>query len=157
MNIIVEELESFYIEAGMSTYASGKEPEDMPERLGFKEFVFKKGDWDYRDSYTGFYRSFGTEVIKFKDKPVFIVQYGGGIEQEYEEIAKETYEFLKEALSKKTPIFSARGSSIFRKDEWFYKYDQEGDITNFNGFEKIFRNGELIFTHRVCGGLIVSK
>ena len=54
MKIDLEQLAKFLVKAKVQTYASdGKEIE--PQRPGFKELEFKEEDWEYRDSYAGFF------------------------------------------------------------------------------------------------------
>ena len=38
--------------------------------------------------------------------------------------------------------------------EWRYKDDQDGDVFEFSGYEEIYYQGELVFFHRIIGGLI---
>jgi len=52
MSIILAELVAFILEAKKQAYA-GDGKEITPERPGFKELGFRKGHWEYRDSYSG--------------------------------------------------------------------------------------------------------
>jgi len=49
---------------------------------------------------------------------------------------------------------STRGGEEFSDGEWNYSYNQEGDKSEFSGYEEIHLNGELVFFHRVIGGII---
>lgn len=77
-NIDLTKLYEFIDKAGKATYAGGGKYVE-PERTGFKELTFAKGDFFYRDRYAGFYRSCGTEVVRWKSKPVWSSLYGGGM------------------------------------------------------------------------------
>ena len=57
--------------------------------------VFKQGDWGYRDSYTGFYRSSGSEVVRYQNQVVWVSNYCGGMAKGMEVKAGETFDFLK--------------------------------------------------------------
>ena len=143
--------------AGKSTYASGKPPLTKSERKDFTEYDFVQGDWSYLDSYTGFTKSAGQEIVRFKNKIVWSNSYCGGMTEGNETLANETYNFLKKALSQEDPFFqSLRGPKKFTKDNWEYRYKQDGDITNFSGYEEILLKGKLVFFHRAIGGTIVS-
>ena len=61
----LEKLEDFLREAAKNTWA-GDGPETELQRVGFKESEYKKGLWIYRDSYTGFFRSWGQEVVVYR-------------------------------------------------------------------------------------------
>ena len=41
------------------------------ERHGFFEMEYADGKWHYRDSFTGYYRSAGQEIIRYDGKPVW--------------------------------------------------------------------------------------
>ena len=151
----LNKLQEFVQRAGAATYISGGKEEENPPRPGFKELVYIDGDWNYRDSYIGFTRSRGMEVVRYKGTPVWSTSYGGGMIKDKENLAKQTFDFLKKAMQAKDPnIFSARGQSDFREDKYEYKYSQDGNIEEFNGYEEIYYQGELVFFHRIIGGVI---
>lgn len=157
MDFILQELYIFIDEAGKATYAGGGKYVE-PERLGFKELVYARGDFSYRDSYAGFYRSRGTEVARWKDKPIWSSLYGGGMVAGQENLAPRTFDFLKKAFRQDEAGFkSFRGPHHFAEGEWEYAYTQEGDVSEFNGYEQIRYKGMLVFTHQIIGGLIVDK
>lgn len=150
-----DELRKFVFTAGAATYIGGGKEEENPERPGFKELVYIEGDWNYRDSYVGFTRSRGMEVVRYQETPVWSTSYGGGMAKGKENLAKETFSFLKKAmLAKDKNTFSARGPLNFKDGDWKYKYSQDGDIEEFNGYEEIYFKGELFFFHRIIGGII---
>lgn len=93
----MEELFAFIDEAGKATYAGGGAYVE-PERQGFRELVYARGDFSYRDSYAGFYRSRGTEVVRWKEKPIWSSFYGGGMVAGQEDMASQTFDFLKIAF-----------------------------------------------------------
>ncbi|MFH2019557.1 MAG: DUF5680 domain-containing protein [bacterium] len=157
-NFSTNDLSKFIKKAASSTYAGGEEYEKVPERPGFFELVFTEGDWSYRDSYTGFYRSSGMEVVRFQDNIVWTTNYGGGMVEGKNELARETFNFLKAAmLNKPSDWDSFRGPNTFREGSFEYKYSQTGDISLFHGEEEIFYQDKLIFFHRIIGGIVVGK
>lgn len=156
----LKDLNRFVGKAGLSTYASGG-LETVSERSGFRELEYKEGDWHYRDSYTGFMRSWGTELVRHRDVPVWNALYGGGMESQYRddpEFAHQTFEFLKKALSagEKQESFQPRGPKSFRDGDWQYDADWVGDITQFIGDEDILYKQAVVFKHSFMGGLIIS-
>lgn len=152
------DLMQFIDKAGRATYAGGGEREKTPERKGFTEMVYQDGDFYYRDSWTGYIRSRGMELVRYKDEPVWSCLYGGGIVNGHETLADDCFEFLKKAmLAKGTDTQSARGPEQFADDDWSYSYTQEGDKTEFSGYEEIKHRGELVFFHRVIGGVIKHR
>ena len=97
----LKRLTEFLGTAAGATYA-GEGVETTPERQGYRELEYREGDWYYRDSYAGFTRSWGTELVRHKGELVWSALYGGGMTKNYRNnaaFAHETFAFLKRALS----------------------------------------------------------
>lgn len=154
--IDLKKLKFFLVKAKKQTYASnGKKT--TPQRKGFKEFEFRKGDWYYKDSYSGFFMAPGQEVVYFKNEPVWSMSYNGGMLSDYmkKKFAKKTFSFLKECLLNVNENNPFRGPKKFQKETWKYLNSFTGDIKNFKGTEKIFFNQNLVFKQNYIGGLII--
>jgi len=153
-----QELYNFITTASKNTYAAGGKPIKKPQRPGFIELTYKENDFSYRDSYTGFYRSRGMELVRYKSSPVWISAYGGGMVKGKEKLAKKTFEILKGAfLNRDKNFMSFRGPNIMNVGEWHYTYKQEGDVAEFSGHEEMKYRNKLVFFHRIIGGLIIHK
>lgn len=156
---ILLELNNFLGKAMLNTYAGGGQ-EVSPKEAGFKELGHKEGSWYYKDSYTGFFQSWGREVVWHNEKPFWTQIYGGGMTKKYQDntkFAHETFNFLKKALStgEKQADFQPRGPKKFIDGGWKYSCEWHGDIRKFEGHEKIFFKKEVVFTHDFLGGLII--
>lgn len=153
-----EELFSFIDKAGKATYAGGGEEVKTPERPGFTEYEYTDGDFHYRDSYTGWFRSRGMEVVRYKGIPVWVCEYGGGMMEGKKDISHDTFEFLKKAMSVDESGFdSLRGPREFTDGDWKYTYAQNGDVFELWGYEEISYKGEVVFFHRTIGGIVIDK
>lgn len=151
-------LYAFIKKAGDNTYAGGGRYEENPEREGFRELVYEDGDYYYRDSFTGWIKSWGTEIVRYKGQPVWNTLYGGGMVEGKEDLSRETFKFLKTALSAEDPkLLLFRGPKQMRLGDWRYHYEQEGDIKEFHGEEKITYQKQTVFTHRIIGGIVQEK
>jgi hypothetical protein len=155
LSVDITKLQTFLNKAGLATYAGDSKEEENPEKPGFKELVFNEGEYTYRDSYTGHFRSRGMEFVRINDQPIWAALYGGGMVKGQEDLASQTFEFLKKALRQKSEN-SVRGPKQFIQGDWEYSYKQDGDLEEFSGYEEIYYQAELVFFHRVIGGLIVS-
>lgn len=154
----INELMDFIDKAGRATYAGGGTREKTPERKAFTEMVYQDGDFYYRDSWTGYIRSRGMELVRFKGEPVWSCLYGGGMVEGHEQLADDCFEFLKKAmLAKGSNTHSARGPEKFSDGDWSYLYAQESDKSEFSGYEEIKHNDVLVFFHRVIGGVIKHR
>ena len=159
--LLLNDLAYFFHKAAIATYA-GDGAEASPERAGFRELEFREGDWQYRDSYNGFYQSWGQEVIRHKGKIVWTQIYGGGMESEFNgnfDFAKQTFTFLKKAMiaGKETPDFRTRGPSKLADGDWIYTSTMDGTVQRFKGHEEIHFKGKKVFTHDFVGGLVLNK
>ncbi len=153
-----DQLSNFIRQATSATYAGGGSYEKVVERPGFLELVFQEGDWHYRDSYTGFYRSSGSEVVRHENQVVWVSSYCGGMVEGQEGLAGDTFNFLKKAfLAKPKDKQSFRGPDYFKDGVWEYNYQQKGDIVSFSGHEEIARAGITIFSHDIMGIIIKDK
>lgn len=158
MTFTNNDLSKFIYRASLATYAGGGSYEKVVERSGFLEMVYKHGDWHYRDSYTGFYRSSGSEVVRYQNDIVWTSNYCGGMAKGLEALASETFNFLKKAmLAKPKDQQSFRGPDYFKDELFEYSYQQRGDVLAFSGYEEIKKDGIPIFSHEIIGGIIIGK
>jgi len=157
--INLDELAKFLVKAKTQTYA-GDGKEVPAQRPGFKELEFIEGDWEYRDSYSGFFFAPGQEVVRYKVKPVWAMAYSGGMNEKYHgdvDFAKKTFGFLKEALKQVHESRPFRGPEYFEQGDFEYIDKSMGDIRSFKGIERILYKGEEVFRQDYIGGLILSK
>jgi hypothetical protein len=159
--VVLEQLNHFIGHASKATYASSGGKVDEPWRKGFIELEYAEEDWYYRDSYAGFLRSWGQEVVWYQDRPFWTCLYGGGMVDDCMDtaLANETFGFLKKVLSagEKENEFQPRGPKNFEDGEWKYHCEVEGEIQKFKGQEFISKVGKIVFTHDFEGGLVVGQ
>ena len=156
----LNQLIGFLLKARLSGYA-GSAPKVSPQRPGCKEFeTFIEGDFSYRDSYAGYYCAPGQEIVWFKQKPIWMMAYSGGMLPEFHgnlEFTAKTFNFLQKALKSSNKKYPFRGSDHFDDGEFVYKNKTEGDITQFSGEEKILFKGKEVFFQKYVGGLVMPK
>lgn len=154
----IQDLFTFIDLAQKSTYPAKMPPLEKSERKDFIEWEFTQGDWSYKDSYTGFIKSVGQEIVRYRNEIIWANSYCGGMTEGNADLAGVTFEFLKECITRDDSMFqSVRGPKQHSKDNWQYLYDQQGTIENYIGYEQIFHDGELVFFHRTIGGTVISK
>lgn len=151
-------LNDFLGKAALNTYAGGGK-RLKTEKLGFINMEYRDGDYYYRDSFAGYLASHGQEIVWYKDKPVWMCSYGGGMRNskvDDADFATETFEFLKKAMrtGEISKDFQLRGPKNLKDGEWEYTNDCSGDITSLRGHEEILYKGELVFVHDYFGGVL---
>ncbi len=160
--VFLAELTAFIIEAGQNGWAAGAPKIENPQRPGFKELTYQSenGDWEYRDSYAGYYMAPGSSVVYFRERPVWYMTYGGeGQLPEFYDQAKETYAFLRRALMEPDLRFPVRGPLVHREDNdrRLYWFDFNGDLEQGSWTESVLFDHVRIFGQRGDVGLIIDK
>jgi len=158
--INLKELAEFLVEAKTRTYANVNAKEIKPQRPSFKEIEYKKGRWEYRDSYCGFFFAIGQEIVRYNKEPIWAMSYTGGIGKKYHgdvAFAKDTFGFLKKALAKVSTKSPYRGPKSYSLGDYKYINTIKGDITDFSGTEKIYYKAKIVFKQEYIGGLIIKK
>ncbi|HSH31845.1 MAG TPA: DUF5680 domain-containing protein [Candidatus Saccharimonadales bacterium] len=154
----LQSLNNILGKAALATYAGGGKRIET-EKKGFFDMEYREGDFYYRDSFAGYLSSHGQETVWYKDKPVWMCSYAGGMrgsKTDDPDFAHDTFEFLKKAMrtGEKSKEFQPRGPKHLTDGEWKYKNDCSGDISNFKGHEEITYQGEFVFEHDYFGGVL---
>lgn len=153
----LSELMTFLQKAMQAAYA-GNGKTCTSQRKGHREFEYHDRNWYYRDSYAGFYQSWGQEIVWYNHRPFWAQLYGGGMEESYQnqyDIACQTFTFLKTALCQKEQPFQPRGPFLYHHEAfplWEYSCKWDGSVQKFDGFEKIRYDNSIVFTHQFIGG-----
>jgi len=152
-NIDITILSEFLAKAKRSTFAEGDNQIES-SRKGSIDFLFQEGDLTYRDSYFGGTYDIGQEIVWQNDKPIWGMNYMGGMKEGYQHLAKQTFKFLRRCLKLVDSSMPFRGPKNYQEGDFEYFNKIEGDITRFSGLEKISFKGEEIYRRIYHGGLI---
>ncbi len=152
----INQLSKFLVKAKINTYASSGERGEKILLDGSKEFKFKEGEFRYRDRYFGFNPFIGEEIVWYKERVIWGMNYYGKIILEIVP-PKQIYQFLQEALKKVSEDNPFRGPKKFKKDNFQYSNKIKGKIEKFEGEEKIFYKGKLVYRLIYHGGTIMEK
>lgn len=153
----LEKLKEFLVEASSKTYAAGDSSLKTDEKDGSTTFEYKKGEWKYHDNFFGDEPFGGREVIFYKDKPVWMMTYYGGVYRKSSG-AEAVVGFLRKALSNIAGIekqeVPCRGPSLFLDGEYKYISNSMGEIETFTGEEFILKDGKEVYCAVYNGGLL---
>lgn len=163
----LKDLANFIVEANTHTWAAEGAEVKVPQRPGYKELRWPipnsetgrtEGDWELRDSYTGYFRAPGMTTVYYKGEPAWTMAYSGRgmVTGKYSE-TKQTFTFLKEALMKVTPDLPYRGPRRFENGGWVYEMEIHGNIEDFSGDEDIQKDYELMFSQVFSGGIVINE
>ncbi len=174
LEINLDELSEFLVEAKKNTYASGSGEVTLPD--GSKQLKFNNGKFYYTDTYSGYYSFAGNESVQVKDETgsyhesdfpiIWQMNYFGEIDSKFigdEDIAKATYDFLKRTLSNVSLDRPFRGPYNLLSEDKNWRYSSFSDsgmqfITAFEGGESIAskENGK-IYSGNYHGGIIIPR
>jgi len=150
MDIDIRELCRFLVKAKINTYASGREGAILSD--GSKELIFSEGKFLYRDRYFGFDPFIGEEVVSCKGKCTWGMNYYGFTIPLEGIFSKEVYAFLREALKRIKEGKPFRGPEKYEENSFKYVNSVEGNISMFNGTEKIFYKEKEVYRLLYHGG-----
>lgn len=156
MEIEKKSLVEFLLKAKNSTYAAQGDEASVPPLLeGYRQLEYGDGEYFYRDVYLGMAYFAGQETVYFRGQPILSMTYGGGTIKELSlDEVKNTYVFLRQALSRAQEERPFRGPHNFSDGVYQYFDVNEGDIERFSGKERILQQGKEIYSLQYCGGLI---
>lgn len=146
------ELAIFLVEAKKNTYAAHKGKVGS-SRKGSKDLAYRRGGYDYLDSYFGERDFSGQEIVYLDEKPVWSMNYYGKMLNE--DVPEGFNEALREALLRIEKVEPYRGCRNYRRRELAYSCTPVGAISYFHGHETIDYKGQEIYRIYFHGGQIL--
>ena len=149
-------IRDFLIEAKKSTYANGTTEKIESNRLGSKDYEYKKDNMLYHDTYFGGTNFIGEEVVYIDNKIYWAMNYYGvTLDENLGEKAMDNA--LRPALMQvgvSENIIPVRGPREYKNGDFKYTFEVSGDLTNFSGIETIYKNDKKVYELKCNGGLI---
>lgn len=150
---LLDQLHTFIIRAKQAAYVGGGR-KLLPYRLGSHDLQFLEGDWAYHDSYLGESDFIGEEVVYYKNKVVWAMNYFGRILAPGKITSAEAGVMIKISLTRMYAEGRFLGGFAHSEGEQTYVDASEGDIAYFTGREYIRRSGEVVYELVYHGGLV---
>lgn len=143
-----DSLTHFIVKAKKLTYA-GKKNKIESLRKGAHDYIFEEGEYKYCDSFFGASSFSGQEIVYNKGKVCWSMNY-------YGKVLSDCFngDFLKEVLLLVSEERPYRGPEIYKRGEYIYVSDIEGDVTSFSGNEKIYYQSQKIYKGFFHGGIV---
>jgi len=149
----LETLHTFIVRAKAATYVGDGQPAQAC-RPGSHDLKFSDGNWSYLDSYFGGRDFLGEEVVYFKDKPVWAMNYYGSILLPDLITPEQAGHIIKASLSLLYTEKRFLGGFTHTEGEYDYNDTNEGDPARFKGKETIVRQGRVAYELVYHGGLV---
>ncbi len=170
LEVNLDRLAEFIVEGKKKGFAGGGEY--IGQKDGSGVFTFKKGNLQYQDKYWGSTQAPGYELVSWipTEQGLWFMSYSGGMLPKFREdkgLKKETFTFLKKALSKVTPERPFRGPAGSEDSRFSYsdiailprdlkRFAGREEIRDYQGDKKDPRFSDLVFSQDYIGGLIIS-
>jgi hypothetical protein len=119
---------------------------------GSKQYVYREGDWLYQDKYFGSLIDTGQEVVFHKGRLIWSMSYRGGMLEDYKDLSRKCFSFLKKCLREAPVDFPVRGPQKYEEKDFLYENNWRGNLEDFVGEEKIFLGGNQIYFRNYLGG-----
>lgn len=148
-----QHLNDFILRAKQSSYVGGGE-KLLPYRLGSHDLQYHEGDWVYHDCYFGENDFMGEEMVYYRGKVVWGMNYYGRVIQPDKITSVEAGAMIRQSLSKMYQSGRFLGGFKFSSGELNYTDTNDGDPSYFTGREWIDKNGEIVYSLDYHGGLI---
>ena len=150
-----ESLTEFLTKAHHSTYADERAKKAEMLRPSSHNYHFEEEDFAYHDTYFGGKKFIGEEVVYWKGKPVWGMNYYGTTVDET--LAESFVDSILRPALMETPWsdLPVRGPKHFEREGFEYVMQiREGNMTSFSAEERIVKNGALLFRNFLHGGWI---
>jgi hypothetical protein len=143
-------LKQFIFEAGKKTYAANDASVKVKQADGSTTIEYSSGPFRLHDNYFGGEPYGGREVVFLNDKAVWMMVYYGWVNQGVAH--NEVYKILMEALMNAPEDSPYRGPTSFESGNWRYENNLLGNLGNFSGTEKIFKDDVCVYEASYLGG-----
>lgn len=148
-------LKSFIVAAKAACYV-GDGAIAKPCRKDSHDLSYSSGDWKYLDSYFGGTDFMGQEVVWYKGKAVWAMNYYGYILNPDLINAQKAGEIIKKSLAVLYAKNRFLGGFEFTIDDYTYIDTNKGDELKFSGVELILRDGKEVYQLDYHGGQLKS-
>ena len=153
MSFDLQGLNAFIVRAKAATYVGDDEHTETC-RLGSHDLRFRDGEWSYHDSYFGGADFIGEEVVYFREKPVWAMNYYGCILRDDLLTGAQAGQMIKASLSRMYEQGRFLGGFEHTENDLTYVDASEGSPNRFHGREIIRRGQEIAYELLYHGGLI---
>ena len=154
----MKNIHEFLIEAKKFTYANASAEKTNPTRHGSNDYEYSNNGMTYHDTYFGGTKFIGEEVVYEDglDKPIWGMNYYGvTLDKELSEEAMD--KALRPALMKvgEDDTMPVRGPKVFINGNYKYTFEVKGDLSRFDGIEKVYKDDAVVYELHCSGGEII--
>ena len=156
MDINSKEFLEFLVKAKKGTYANGDASKSSSSRFLSKDYHYEDGNFTYHDTYFGGVKFMGEEVVYYNDNILWGMNYYGVTIDDNltEEMMDKVLRLALMKVGEDKDIIPVRGPKEFINDDYLYTFNVYGNMENFVGTERIYKDDKLIYELKCHGGFI---
>lgn len=156
MDINSKEFLEFLVKAKKGTYANGDASKSSSSRFLSKDYHYEDGNFTYHDTYFGGVKFMGEEVVYYNDNILWGMNYYGVTIDDNltEEMMGKVLRVALMKVGEDKDIIPVRGPKEFINDDYLYTFNVYGNMENFVGTERIYKDDKLIYELKCHGGFI---
>lgn len=156
MDINSKEFLEFLVKAKKGTYANGDASKSSSSRFLSKDYHYEDGNFTYHDTYFGGVKFMGEEVVYYNDNILWGMNYYGVTIDDNltEEMMDKVLRVALMKVGEDKDIIPVRGPKEFINDDYLYTFNVYGNMENFVGTERIYKDDKLIYELKCHGGFI---
>ena len=156
MDINSKEFLEFLVKAKKGTYANGDASKSSSSRFLSKDYHYADGNFTYHDTYFGGVKFMGEEVVYYNDNILWGMNYYGVTIDDNltEEMMDKVLRVALMKVGEDKDIIPVRGPKEFINDDYLYTFNVYGNMENFVGTERIYKDDKLIYELKCHGGFI---
>lgn len=156
MDINSKEFLEFLVKAKKGTYANGDASKSSSSRFLSKDYHYEDGNFTYHDTYFGGVKFMGEEVVYYNDNILWGMNYYGVTLDDSltEELMDKVLRVALMKVGEDKDIIPVRGPKEFINDDYLYTFNVYGNMENFVGTERIYKDDKLIYELKCHGGFI---
>lgn len=154
-------LQDFIVRAKKQIYSQGDTNQNsLPSRPEVKEYIYEERAGNktnsYQHTYFGGTKFVGQEIVMQSKKPVWAMNYRGICKTD-DFTESQLDSIIRPALAQvgeDRRVLPLRGSSEYVSGDYRYTFESIGDMTDFKGIEKVYKDNKVVYILECHGGVI---
>ncbi|MHB1294041.1 MAG: DUF5680 domain-containing protein [Anaerolineae bacterium] len=153
--ITLDQLHHFVVEAKDATYGRASLSEIPPTCAGAQALTYERAPFTYTDRFVGGRDFCGQAIVSVDEQPVWAMNYlGFTLDREVE--TQKLAEVIRASLRRIYHEERFIGEAMIAQGRFVYQDTSQGDVRRFQGEERVYRAGTLVYKLWYHGGLIAD-
>ncbi|MHB0859019.1 MAG: DUF5680 domain-containing protein [Anaerolineae bacterium] len=155
LDISLEQLDRFVIEAKDTTYGNADLSQIPPTCAGAQVLTYEREPFSYVDRFVGGRSFCGQAIVSASETPLWAMNYlGFTLDRNVETL--QLAEVIRASLRRIYHEERFLGEAMITQGRYVYQDTNQGDVSRFRGEERVYRAGTLVYQLWYHGGLVAE-